>query len=119
MTAQLYGLIFTVVPLLYGIIAVLAMRRWGRAGVLSVWIVSAVMIGALGIWDWRTPPDEGTPLAFYACIAIIPTAAGAWVAAWSGRGRMHTVMQMVLSGIVTWISILPVLLIFTLLSPVN
>ena len=116
MSAGQYALIFTVLPFLFGAAAVWAHRQGGARRLWAAWAIAALFYSVLGYIDWRAPPDEGTPLAFYLTVATVPTAAGAWVAAWSAANRIPLVMRILLAGSACWITIFPVILLFMALT---
>jgi hypothetical protein len=116
MSAGSYALLFTILPFLYGGAVVWAERIGGVRTVRLTWALAAIMYAVLGYADWRTPPDEGTPLAFYIVLALVPTAAGAWVALWAARRQMPLPLRVIASGSATWLMVFPVLVLFTALG---
>lgn len=106
MSPSTYALIFTVVPFLSGIVAVLALRSWNRRGLWLVWAGFTMLLLVLGIVDWRRPPDEGTPLGVYIAFAILPTAAAAFVADRFSRTQMPLIVRMLIAGTAGWLAIL-------------
>ncbi len=115
MSASTYALIFTVVPFLSGILAVLAQRAGGRRGLIITWVLASALLIAFGVVDWRRPPDEGTPLAVYLAFAVLPTAAAALTADWSSRTGMPIVVRMLIAGTAGWFSILVLVGVATLI----
>jgi hypothetical protein len=105
-TASAYALIFTVVPFLFGFVAVLALRSGGRRGLVVAWTIASALLAVLGILDWQRPPDEGTPLLAYLAFALIPTAAAAWAADRTARGGMPIVARLLIAGTTGWLAIL-------------
>ena len=115
MTAGQYGLAFTLFPFLFGAAAVWARRAGGVPALWSLWAAAALLFATLGYADWRTPPDNGTPLAAYLAFATVPTAVGALVASRLDRRRLPLLLDVAITGTATWITIFPVLLVFTTL----
>lgn len=113
MSAGGYALLFTILPFLFGGAVVWAERIGGQRALWGTWALAAAMYAVLGWHDWRTPPDEGTPLAFYLVLATVPTAAGAWAAGWSARRGLPLVARVLIAGTVCWGMVFPVLLLFT------
>lgn len=104
MSSSSYALLFTVVPFLFGFVAVLAHRAGGQRGLIISWMVATGLLIVLGVIDWRQPPDEGTPLIAYLGFAIIPTAAAAWAV--KRTGNMPVVIRMLVCGTAGWLGIL-------------
>jgi hypothetical protein len=116
LTASQYALLFTILPFLYGGAIVWAERIGGARTVRLTWAAAVVMYAALGWADWRSPPDEGTPLAFYLVLAVFPTAIGAWAALWSARREMPVALRVVAAGSATWVAIVPVMALFSAIA---
>jgi hypothetical protein len=113
-SASTYALIFTVVPFLSGIIAVLAHRAAGRRGLVITWALASALLLVLGIIDWQRPPDEGTPLAVYLAFAVVPTTTAAIVAERASRTGLPVLVRMLIAGTAGWLSILVLVGIATL-----
>ena len=115
MTAGQYGLVFTLFPFLFGAAAVWARRAGGTPALWVLWGAAALLFARLGYADWRTPPDNGTPLAAYLAFATIPTAVGAFVASRLDRRRLPLLLEVAITGTATWAMIFPILLVLTTL----
>jgi hypothetical protein len=107
-----YALLFTLAPFAFGLAAVVAHRVGGTRALAATWLASAALFALLGYRDWRSPPDEGTPLSAYLLFATVPTAVGAVVAARTARG-VPLVWRIMLAGTAGWVSIFPILLLYT------
>lgn len=107
-----YALFFTLAPFAFGLAAVVAHRAGGVRALAPTWLACAALFAYLGYRDWRSPPDEGTPLAAYLAFATIPTAVAAVVAARTARG-VPLVWRIMLAGTAGWVSIFPILLLYS------
>ena len=117
MSSSTYALLFTVVPFLFGFVAVLAHRAGGRRALIISWAVASGLLIALGVVDWRQPPDEGTPLIAYLGFAIIPTAVAAWAV--ERTRNMPVILRMLVCGTVGWLGILVLVGILALVAGMN
>ncbi len=117
MSSANYALLFTVIPFLFGIAAVLAHRAAGRRGLALAWVAATGLLIVLGVMDWRQPPDEGTPLIAYLGFAIIPTAAAAWVV--DRTVTMPLIIRMLVCGTAGWLGILVLVGIVTLMAGIR
>ena len=107
-----YALLFTVAPFAFGLAAVVAHRAGGARALAATWLACAALFAYLGYRDWRSPPDEGTPLSAYLLFATVPTAVAAVVAARTARG-VPLLWRIMLAGTAGWASIFPILLLYT------
>ena len=112
MDSTSYALFFTLGPFAFGLAAVVAHRMGGVHALTATWLLCAALFTALGYRDWRSPPDEGTPLSAYLVFATVPTAVAAVVAARTA-GRVPLVWRVMLAGSAGWASIFPILLLYT------
>ena len=110
-----YALVFTLAPFAFGLAAVVAHRLGGVRALAATWVACAALFAVLGYRDWRSPPDEGTPLSAYLVFATLPTAVAAVVAARTARG-VPLLWRIMLAGTAGWASIFPILLLYTGLS---
>lgn len=106
MTPSTYALLFTVVPFLFGFVAVIALRAGGRRALAIAWLLGSGLLVMLGVMDWRRPPDEGTPLLAYLAFALIPTLTAAVVADRTARAQMPIVARLLIAGTAGWLAIL-------------
>lgn len=117
MSSSNYALLFTVIPFLFGIAAVLAHRAGGRRGLIIAWVAATGLLIVLGVMDWRQPPDEGTPLIAYLGFAIIPTAAAAWAV--DRTVTMPLIIRMLVCGTAGWLGILALVGIVALIAGIR
>ena len=113
-----YALFFTIAPFAFGLAAVAAHRAGGTRALAATWLAGAALFAALGYRDWRSPPDEGTPLSAYLVFATVPTAVAAVVTARTARG-VPLLWRVMLAGTAGWASIFPILLLYTGLGVLN
>ena len=106
MSASTYALLFTLVPFLFGFVAVFALRAGGRRALAVAWVAGAGLLVILGVIDWRQPPDEGTPLIAYLAFALIPTLVAAVAADRTARAQMPIVARLLVAGTSGWLAIL-------------
>jgi hypothetical protein len=106
MSASTYALLFTLVPFLFGFVAVFALRAGGRRALAWAWVIGSGFLVVLGVIDWRQPPDEGTPLIAYLAFALIPTSVAAFAADRTARSQMPIVARLLVAGTAGWFSIL-------------
>jgi hypothetical protein len=106
MPASTYALLFTLVPFLFGFVAVFALRAGGRRALALAWVIGSGLLVVLGVIDWRQPPDEGTPLIAYLAFALIPTSVAAFAADRTARSQMPIVARLLVAGTAGWFSIL-------------
>ena len=112
MDSTAYALFFTLAPFAFGLAAVVAHRVGGTRALAATWLLCAALFAYLGYRDWRSPPDEGTPLSAYLVFATVPTAVAAAVAARTAGG-VPLLWRVMLAGTAGWASIFPILLLYT------
>ncbi|HUF29173.1 MAG TPA: hypothetical protein VMM77_00820 [Gemmatimonadaceae bacterium] len=117
MSSSTYALLFSVVPFLFGIAAVLAHRAGGRRGLVIAWVSAAGLLIVLGVMDWRQPPDEGTPLVAYLGFALIPTAAAAWAV--ERTSNLPVIVRMLVCGTAGWLGILALVGVVAILAGIR
>jgi hypothetical protein len=115
MPASTYALLFTLVPFLFGFVAVFALRAGGRRALALAWMIGSGLLVVLGVIDWRQPPDEGTPLIAYLAFALIPTSVAAFAADRTARSQMPIVARLLVAGTAGWFSILVLVGVATLI----
>jgi hypothetical protein len=115
MSASTYALLFTLVPFLFGFVAVFALRAGGRRALALAWMIGSGLLVVLGAIDWRQPPDEGTPLIAYLAFALIPTSVAAFAADRTARSQMPIVARLLVAGTAGWFSILVLVGVATLI----
>jgi uncharacterized membrane protein len=115
MPASTYALLFTLVPFLFGFVAVFALRAGGRRALALAWMIGSGLLVVLGVIDWRQPPDEGTPLIAYLAFALIPTSVAAFAADRAARSQMPIVARLLVAGTAGWFSILVLVGVATLI----
>ena len=115
MSASTYALLFTLVPFLFGFVAVFALRAGGRRALALAWVIGSGLLVVLGVIDWRQPPDEGTPLIAYLAFALIPTSVAAFAADRTARSQMPIVARLLVAGTAGWFSILVLVGVATLI----
>src|SRR5919199_1062823 len=106
MDSSFYALVFTLAPFV-------AHRAGGVRALGAAWVAAAVFFTYLGVRDWASPPDEGTPLSAYLAFALVPTAVAAVVAARTASRGVPMLWRVVLAGSAGWVSIFPILLVYT------
>lgn len=116
MSSSTYALIFTLVPFLFGFVAVFALRAGGRRALAIAWGLGSGLLVVLGVMDWRRPPDEGTPLIAYLAFALIPTLAAAFAADRTARAQMPIVARLLVAGTAGWLAILVLVGVATVLA---
>jgi hypothetical protein len=115
-SSSTYALIFTLVPFLFGFVAVFALRAGGRRALAIAWVLGSGLLVVLGFMDWRRPPDEGTPLIAYLAFALIPTLAAAFAADRTARAQMPIVARLLVAGTAGWLAILVLVGVATVLA---